>query len=89
MSETLNNMKDAVVGGRGGKSRTRLRLTFSLQALSLIVTGGLQSTSTAIGDSIAENTNAAQSNSSKKADEASASLGEFGKGMSGLVDHLR
>ena len=43
------------------------------------VLGGLQSTSTAVGDTIAEKVDT-RSGSSKKLDEATSSLGEFGKG---------
>ena len=42
--------------------------------------GGLQSTSTAVGDTIAENTDLRPSKS-KQTDEASASLCKFGKGI--------
>lgn len=53
-----------------------------------ILKGGLQSTSTAVGDTIAENTDLRSSNT-KKMDEASTSLGEFGKSRIALRLNFR
>lgn len=74
MNEHFQGMKKAL-GGQGGTSHLQLHRPLSSMRANDNA-GGLQGTSSAVGEMIASNSDM-RSGSSKKHDEATASLGEF------------
>lgn len=85
VSITFNNGRASEEHERRGDGARRCALTPELPATSPppladeAALGGLQETSTIVGDTIADNSDT-RSGKSKKADDASASLGQFAKG---------
>ncbi len=82
-SEKLKEMKDAVFSGQGGTTISdNLAAQHSPSATQLLtpkIIGGLQETSTVAGEVLGESSDM-RGKQGKKSDDASASLGQFGKG---------